>query len=90
MWCKVVSHMMKKTGGSRQKMKIQNTNTIRASISFPANLYETLEELATQKKVSVAWVVREATEQYIAGAASARRGGRPRAATAQGNARRRS
>ena len=38
---------------------------MRASVSFPPNLYHTLEELAKQKKVSVAWVVREATEKYV-------------------------
>jgi predicted DNA-binding protein len=38
---------------------------VRATISFPSGHYETLEEIAKQKKVSLAWVVREATEQYI-------------------------
>ena len=38
---------------------------IRASISFPPELYRTLEEIAKQKKVSLAWVVRDATEQYV-------------------------
>lgn len=37
---------------------------VRASISFPPNLYNTLEELAKQKKVSLAWIVREASERY--------------------------
>jgi hypothetical protein len=40
--------------------------TVRATISFPQEIYQTLEEIARQKKVSLAWVVREATEQYIA------------------------
>ena len=39
---------------------------VRASISFPHDLYSTLEEIASQKKVSVAWVVRDAAEKYIA------------------------
>ena len=39
---------------------------VRASISFPPDLYETLEEIAKQKKVSLAWVVRDAAEKYIA------------------------
>jgi predicted DNA-binding protein len=43
-----------------------NAQSIRASISFPQELYETLTEIARQKKVSLAWVVREAAEQYIA------------------------
>jgi predicted DNA-binding protein len=37
----------------------------RASVSFPPELYKTLEELAKRKKVSIAWVVREAAEQYV-------------------------
>ena len=37
----------------------------RASVSFPPELYRTLEELAKKKKVSIAWVVREAAEQYV-------------------------
>ena len=37
----------------------------RASVSFPPELYRTLEELAKKKKVSIAWVVREAAEKYV-------------------------
>ena len=37
----------------------------RASVSFPDELYTTLENIAKQKKVSVAWVVREAAENYV-------------------------
>ena len=47
-------------------MKTQNTTFVRASISFPADIYRILEVLAKQKKVSLAWVVREAGEQYVA------------------------
>ncbi len=39
--------------------------SVRASISFPPELYQTLEEIARQKKVSLAWVVRDAVEQYV-------------------------
>lgn len=38
----------------------------RASVSFPSDVYRTLEEIAKEKKVSLAWVVREAAEKYIA------------------------
>ena len=38
----------------------------RASVTFPPELYQTLEDLAKQKKVSLAWVVREAAEKYVA------------------------
>ena len=47
-------------------MKAQNAATVRASISFPPDVYETLEIIAREKKVSLAWVVREAAEKYIA------------------------
>ncbi|MGI8784853.1 MAG: CopG family transcriptional regulator [Acidobacteriota bacterium] len=46
--------------------EMQTTASVRASISFPPDLYETLEEIAKQKKVSLAWVVREAAEKYVA------------------------
>ncbi|MDR1934444.1 MAG: ribbon-helix-helix domain-containing protein [Candidatus Accumulibacter sp.] len=39
--------------------------SIRASVSFPSDLYETLEKIARDKKVSVAWVVRDASEKYV-------------------------
>jgi len=45
--------------------KTQSAPLVRASISFPPDLYETLEEIAKQKKVSLAWVVRDAAEKYI-------------------------
>jgi metal-responsive CopG/Arc/MetJ family transcriptional regulator len=48
-----------------KKMKPQTTGSVRASISFPHDVYETLEVIAKEKKVSLAWVVREATELYI-------------------------
>jgi metal-responsive CopG/Arc/MetJ family transcriptional regulator len=56
---------MKKAG--RKAMKSQRTSLVRASISFPPDLYETLEGIAKQKKVSLAWVVRDAAERYVAG-----------------------
>jgi metal-responsive CopG/Arc/MetJ family transcriptional regulator len=38
---------------------------VRASISFPPDLYESLEDIAKEKKVSLAWVVRDAAEKYV-------------------------
>jgi len=49
-----------------RKAKKHSTTAIRASISFPQDVYGTLESIAKEKKVSLAWVVREATEKYIA------------------------
>jgi len=56
------------TRGAKRKEKRMSaeSSSVRATISFPPNLYQTLEEIAGQKKVSLAWVVREAAEQYIA------------------------
>jgi hypothetical protein len=51
--------------GERKKVKAQSTAAVRASISFPPDVYETLETIAKEKKVSLAWVVREAAEKYI-------------------------
>jgi metal-responsive CopG/Arc/MetJ family transcriptional regulator len=47
-------------------MKATNESAMRASISFPPDLYRSLEELAKQKKVSLAWIVRDAAEHYLA------------------------
>jgi hypothetical protein len=68
-WCSVVNSTnsrMKKKKGSGKTMKMQSTSTVRASISFPPDIYESLEELAKKHKVSLAWVVRDAAERYIA------------------------
>ena len=43
-----------------------SARSVRASISFPPDVYEVLEQLARQKKVSLAWVVRDAVERYVA------------------------
>jgi predicted transcriptional regulator len=40
--------------------------TTRASVSFPVETYKELEKLAEAKKVSLAWVVRDAAEKYVA------------------------
>ncbi len=45
---------------------MKSTSALRASVSFPPDLYHTIENLAKQKKVSVAWVIRDATEKYVA------------------------
>lgn len=42
------------------------SKSARASVSFPPSVYDELERLAAAKKVSLAWVVREAAEKYVA------------------------
>jgi metal-responsive CopG/Arc/MetJ family transcriptional regulator len=50
---------------SAKRREADEPPVVRATISFPSSVYETLERIAHQKKVSLAWVVREAAEQYI-------------------------
>ncbi len=49
-----------------QKVKAKDGMQPRASITFPRDLYQTLEDIAKQHKVSIAWVVRDAVEKYVA------------------------
>jgi hypothetical protein len=57
----------KKLGEVKGKsIKVHSVSAVRASISLPLDLYETLKEFAKQKKVSLAWVVRDAAERYVA------------------------
>jgi metal-responsive CopG/Arc/MetJ family transcriptional regulator len=51
---------------SAKKLQPKSASAIRATISFPTDIYSTLEDIAKEKKVSLAWVVREATENYLA------------------------
>ena len=37
----------------------------RVSVSLPPDIAQTLRDIAKQKKVSVAWVMREAAEKYV-------------------------
>ena len=54
--------MKDKTRKGRRENKRATTRT---SVTFPQELYETLERIAGGKKVSLAWVVREAAEMYV-------------------------
>jgi metal-responsive CopG/Arc/MetJ family transcriptional regulator len=51
----------------KEKSALPETSSVRATISFPSDIYYTLEDIAREKKVSLAWVVRDAAEQYIEG-----------------------
>lgn len=71
LWCGAIlpaSESPYVTRGAKRKEKPKPTegSSVRATISFPSDIYQTLEQIAGQKKVSLAWVVREAAEQYIA------------------------
>ncbi|MFZ5615267.1 MAG: CopG family transcriptional regulator [Pseudomonadota bacterium] len=55
----------------RVSKKSDEAKTIRASISFPADVYAELERIAGANKVSLAWVVRQAVEEYVRDAEAA-------------------
>lgn len=38
----------------------------RTSVTFPSHIYSSLELIAKRKKVSLAWVIRDAAEKYVA------------------------
>ena len=43
----------------------RHMDKVRSSISFPQEIYTTLEEIAYEKRVSLAWVVRDAVDFYL-------------------------
>jgi metal-responsive CopG/Arc/MetJ family transcriptional regulator len=69
---------MKRKKAGKSSTKPRNPSWVRASISFPPDLYETLEDISKQKKVSLAWVVRDAAERYVADRTVAARKETPR------------
>ncbi len=60
--CKGEGPMAKRSKAGRLK----KGKMPRASISLPANIREELERIAERRKVSVAWVIREAVDRYLA------------------------
>jgi hypothetical protein len=59
------AYSMNREKAPRTKVKAPKKPAVRASITFPPALYQSLEEIAHQKKVSLAWVVRDAAERYV-------------------------
>ena len=57
---------MREKPSQAETRKDQNKAAVRASITFPSDLHEALEKISLQKKVSLAWVVRDASERYAA------------------------
>lgn len=45
----------------------RGAGTRRTSVSLPAELHREVSQIAKQKKVSRAWVIREAVEMYVEG-----------------------
>lgn len=50
---------------TNQKKNV-SSNTVRTSVTMRIEDYRELERIAKDKKVSVAWLVRDAIEQYLA------------------------
>jgi metal-responsive CopG/Arc/MetJ family transcriptional regulator len=46
--------------------ELDSRPTVRASVSLPQGLHAELERIAREKKVSLAWVMRDAAEKYVA------------------------
>jgi hypothetical protein len=44
---------------------IYGSKCVRTTVSMPESYYRDLERIADQKKVSIAWVVRDAVESYL-------------------------
>ena len=66
-WCTVVRIDHDKDGIMPTDMTNESSaaKSTRTSVTFPTELYETLEAIAKEKKVTVAWVVRDAAEKYV-------------------------
>ena len=65
-WCKTYCRYLSMASITRPQDQKSKQAAPRASITFPPDLYQTLEAIAKSKKVSVAWVVRDAAEKYVA------------------------
>ena len=50
---------------TKQTKPVTAAQATRASVTFPPEIYSTLEAIAKSKKVSVAWVVRDAIDKYL-------------------------
>ena len=48
-----------------QYQSAEGRETNRISVTFRAEVYEELRQIAASKKVSVAWVVRDAVDLYL-------------------------
>ncbi len=52
--------------GKKRTREGRGSHTQRVSVTFPADHYAELQRIAQRKRVSVAWVVRDAVEKYLA------------------------
>jgi hypothetical protein len=61
MYCdaKEVMMMNQKQRTTKKEAKVRTT------VSMPVSTYEKLEKIATAKKVSIGWVIRESLDKYL-------------------------
>jgi metal-responsive CopG/Arc/MetJ family transcriptional regulator len=52
-------------GNANSATAPKNEHSLRLSVTLPSETYASLERIAKKKKVSLAWVVRDATEKYV-------------------------
>lgn len=52
-------------GENAKLSKGKKDGMVRASSSYPRDLYQMLEAISREKKVSIAWVMRDAAEKYV-------------------------
>lgn len=52
--------------GKRGRRPTGRPRSTRATVSLAPDVYQTLQAIAKQKKVSVAWVMRDAADKYVA------------------------
>jgi len=45
--------------------KVEIEPSTRTSVTIPTEIYSSLEIIAKKKKVSTAWVIRDAAEKYV-------------------------
>jgi metal-responsive CopG/Arc/MetJ family transcriptional regulator len=55
----------KREGAVMAKKPDENLKTIRSTVSIPVDQYEEIQRIANKKRVSVAWVIRDAIEHYL-------------------------
>ena len=58
--------MLVKRKPKKAKKQAPSTARVRPTISFPADVHDSLERIAKKKKVSLSWVVRDAVDVYLA------------------------
>jgi hypothetical protein len=67
MWCNLMQNSMQ--GGPLKHLKVgddlDSRSTVRASVGVPQELHAKPERITHDRKVSLAWVMRDAAEKYF-------------------------